>query len=121
MKTNRIGGKVQTVSAYINSFPANTRVHLKEMRATIRKYAPHAREVISYGIPTYKLNGNLVHFGAYPTHLSLYPGSEAIRVFRKQLSKYECSKGTIRFPLDTRLPRTLIARIVAYRVMKATN
>jgi len=81
-----------------------------------RKAAPRARETISYGIPTYKLNGNLVHFGAFKDHVSFFPTSSGVNAFKKELSKYRVAKATIQFPLDKPLPLGLIKRIVTFRV-----
>jgi uncharacterized protein YdhG (YjbR/CyaY superfamily) len=75
-------------------------------------------ERISYGMPTFFLNGNLVHYAAYRRHIGFYPGSEAIQVFASELEAYETSKGTVRFPIDQTLPMDLIIRIVRHRVEK---
>ncbi len=104
------------ITAYIQNYPKNVQVLLRAMRATIKKAAPKAEEAISYGIPTFKLNGNLVHFGAFRTHVSFFPGASGVYVFKKELSPYKISKGTIQFPLDAKLPLGLIRRIVQYRV-----
>jgi uncharacterized protein YdhG (YjbR/CyaY superfamily) len=86
------------------------------MRTTIKKAAPNAQEAISYGIPTYKLNGNLVHFGAFKDHISFFPTSSGTAAFKKEISKYKVSKGTIQFPLDKPVPFGLITKIVRFRV-----
>jgi len=86
------------------------------MRATIRKAAPQAEEAVKYGIPTFVLNGNLVHFGGYKHHIGFYPAPRALEAFKKELSGYEGSKGTVQFPLDKKLPLGLITRITKYRV-----
>ncbi len=85
------------------------------MRSTIKKAAPKAEEAISYGIPTYKLNGNLVHFGAFKSHISFFPGGRARAQF-KELGKFKGGKGTVKFPLDRPLPLALITKIVKFRV-----
>lgn len=107
-----------SIDAYICAFPHDVYDILEKMRQTIKKAAPEATEAIAYGVPTFKLNGNLVHFGAYKNHVSFYPGSEAIEVFAHQLSNYECSKGTIKFPLGQPIPYELISEITRYRVRK---
>jgi uncharacterized protein YdhG (YjbR/CyaY superfamily) len=89
---------------------------LQRLRKEIRAAAPDAEEAISYQIPTFRLNGNLVHFAAYSRHIGFYPTSSGIRVFRKDLSKYKCSKGTVQFPIDRPLPYPLIRKIVKFRV-----
>jgi uncharacterized protein YdhG (YjbR/CyaY superfamily) len=104
------------IDEYIAGFPAPIQQLLEEMRATIRKAAPAAQEVIKYAIPTFTLNGNLVHFAAFKNHIGFYPAPGGIEAFKKELSAYEGSKGTIRFPFDKPLPLALISKIVKYRV-----
>jgi uncharacterized protein YdhG (YjbR/CyaY superfamily) len=113
--------KVESVSNYIAGFPKDAQKLLKEMRATVKKAAPKAEEKIGYGIPTYKLNGkNLVHFGGFKTHIGFFPGPAGILAFKKELSQYKTSKGTIQLPLDKPLPLSLIRKIVLYRVKQNT-
>lgn len=106
----------KTVEAYIASHPARVRSLLQAMRRTIRAAAPHAEEKMSYGIPTYKQRRNLVHFGAFEHHIGFYPTSSGIRQFAKELSAYETSKGTVRFPLTEPLPLALVGKITRFRV-----
>ena len=101
---------------YISFHPENVRVQLEKLRQTIRKAAPKAEEVISYQMPAYKLQGMLVYFAAYKNHIGFYPTGSGIFAFKKELSIYECSKGTVRFPLDKPLPLGLIGKIVKFRV-----
>jgi len=89
---------------------------LRQMRATIHKAAPEATEKISYGIPTFYLNGNLVHFAAFSNHIGFYPTSSGIAAFKKQLGRYKWSKGAVQFPKDKPLPLALVTRIVKFRV-----
>ena len=114
----RMNTAIKTTDEYIAQFPKSTQVLLEKMRAIIKKAAPKAEEKISYGIPTFKLNGNLVHFGGYKSHIGFYPAPSGIEAFKKELAKYEGSKGTIRFPLDKPLPATLITQVVKFRVAK---
>ena len=81
----------------------------------IRDSAPNAEEAISYQMPTFKLNGNLVWFAAFKNHIGFYPKPSAIETFEKELSNYKVSKGTIRFPLDKPIPFDLVRKIVKYR------
>jgi len=105
-----------TVDDYVASFPDRVRLKLEEMREAVRNEAPGAEETVSYGIAAYKLNGYLVFFGGFKDHVGFYPLTTAMRRFRTELSKYETSKGTVRFPLDEPLPLPLIRRIVRFRV-----
>jgi uncharacterized protein YdhG (YjbR/CyaY superfamily) len=88
---------------------------LRQMRATIHKAAPEATERISYGIPTFYLNGNLVHFAAFPSHIGFYPTSSGIAAFKKEFGPYKSSKGAVQFPKDKALPLALVTRIVKFR------
>jgi uncharacterized protein YdhG (YjbR/CyaY superfamily) len=108
--------QVNTIDEYIATFPKQIQDILQELRQTIRESAPQAQEAISYQIPTFKLNGNLVHFGAFKDHIGFFPTSSGVAAFRKELSKYEISRGTIRFPLDKPIPFDLVRKIVKYRV-----
>lgn len=107
-----------TIDDYIKDFPEDVQQLLKTVRETIKKVAPEASEAISYGIPTFKLNGNLVHFGGFKKHIGFFPGSEAVEVFKDELKSYETSKGTIQFSLDKPLPIALITKIVKFRVKR---
>ncbi len=107
-----------TIDAYIADFPKDVQERLEKVRATIRKAAPDAEEAIKYQIPTFVLNGNLIHFGGYKNHIGLYPGSKPIEEFRDELTRYEVSKGTVKFPLDKPLPIGLISKITKFCVKR---
>lgn len=113
--------KVNSIDDYIENAPAVTQPLLEEMRSIIHKVAPKATERISYGIPTFYLNGNLVHFAAYKTHIGFYPTSSGISAFKDDLKEYKTSKGTVQFPLNKPLPIALIKRIVKFRVKENTT
>ena len=104
------------IDSYIAGFPPKTQKILQKLRATIRKVAPEADEKIGYGIPTFTLNGNLVHFAAYANHIGFYPAPSAIEAFSKELSLYEGAKGSVKFPIEKALPYDLITKIVKFRV-----
>src|SRR5512133_2452972 len=108
--------KFTTIDEYITGFPEKTRGILEKLRATIAKSAPDAEETINYGIPTFTLNGNLVHFAAFKNHIGFYPTPSGIEAFRKDLSVYEGAKGSVKFPLEKPLPYDLISKIVKFRV-----
>ena len=109
-------GKYETIDEYIALFPKEVQAKLKQVRAAIIKAAPKATEAIKYGIPTYVLNGNLVHFGGYKTHIGFYPSPRGLEEFKKELAAYKGGKGTVQFPLDEPIPVGLITKIVKYRV-----
>lgn len=104
------------IDEYITQFPAEVQAPMQELRSTIRKAAPEAQETINYQMPTFTLEGNLVHFAGYKNHIGFYPAPSGIEHFSKELSAYELSKGTVRFPLDRPIPFDLINRIVQFRV-----
>jgi uncharacterized protein YdhG (YjbR/CyaY superfamily) len=108
--------KFSSIDEYIESFPEHVQKKLVELREAIREQAPHAQEKISYQIPTFFLNGNLVHFAAYTNHIGFYPTSTGIRAFKNNLSKYKSAKGSVQFPIEEPLPLGLIRRIVKFRV-----
>lgn len=111
--------KPESIDGYIGRFPLKTQRLLKTLRGAIRKAAPKAEERISYGMPSFRLNGYLVYFAAWKNHIGFYPASSAtVETFKKDLSPYEVSKGTVRFPLDKPLPLPLIRKIVRYRIQE---
>ena len=110
------GKKFKTIDEYIKSFPEDVQTILENIRRTIQQAAPEATETISYQIPTFKLHGNLVHFAAFKNHIGFYPTPKAIEVFNRELSAYEVSKGTIRFPLGEEIQYDLIEKIALFQV-----
>lgn len=109
-----------TIDAYIAGFPADVQTILQSIRRTIHDAAPEATEAISYQMPTFKLHGNLVHFGAFKNHIGFYPVPSGIEAFQDELAAYKQGKGSIQFPLDRPMPYDLIRRIVEYRVRENT-
>ncbi|EUJ33176.1 hypothetical protein MFLO_04555 [Listeria floridensis FSL S10-1187] len=106
----------ETIDEYIAQFPEDVKQKLEEIRALIHQLVPLATEKISYGIPTFFLKKNLVHFAGYKTHIGFYPGADGVKHFLGEIEgKYSYSKGTIQFPLVEELPLDLIERIVRYR------
>ncbi len=107
------------IDEYITNFPDETQQILQKIRQTIATVAPKAIEKISYGIPTFELNGkNLVHFAGYDNFVSFYPGAEPIHVFADQLKPYKTSKGTIQFPLGKAIPYDLLKEITVFCIKK---
>ncbi|MHA4893701.1 iron chaperone [Pedobacter sp. PWIIR3] len=108
--------KIETIEEYIASFPQDAQTQMKEVREAIRKAAPDAQERISYAIPTFTLNGNLVHFAAYKNHIGFYPGAAGIAAFKEKLSVYKGAKGSVQFPIDKPMPLDIITEITRFRV-----
>jgi uncharacterized protein YdhG (YjbR/CyaY superfamily) len=107
------------IDAYIAQFPDAVQRVLEQVRATIRVAAPDAEEAIKYRLPTFVLNGNLVHFGAFQKHIGFYPTPSGIEKFKDELSGYENARGSVQFPLDKPMPLKLISRIVKFRAKEA--
>ena len=106
----------KTIDEYIATFPKNIQSILQELRRVIRESAPGAEEDIRYQMPTFRLNGNLVHFAAFKSHVGFYPTPLAIEAFKEQLSGYKTSKGAIQFPLSGPIPFDLVRDMVKFRV-----
>lgn len=110
--------KPRTIDEYLAHVRADQRAALEKLRKTIRSVAPDAEECISYGIPSFHLNGRaLVFFGAWANHCSIYPGNSAtLKKFRNELRDFQTSKGTIRFSPDKPLPVALLKKLVKARI-----
>jgi uncharacterized protein YdhG (YjbR/CyaY superfamily) len=106
----------KTIDEYISMFPDEVQTILNQVRQTIRGAAPEAEETINYQMPTFTLNGNLVHFAAFKTHIGFYPTPTGIEAFKEELAPYKGAKGSVQFPIDQPVPLSLIRRIVEYRV-----
>jgi uncharacterized protein YdhG (YjbR/CyaY superfamily) len=104
------------IDAYIAAFPDEVQAILEKIRRIIREAAPEAKETINYQMPTFVLNGNLVHFAAFKNHIGFYPTPSGIEAFKEELSPYKGAKGSVQFPLDQPIPFDLIGKIVAFRV-----
>jgi uncharacterized protein YdhG (YjbR/CyaY superfamily) len=110
-----------TIDEYVEQFPDDVQQILQKIRAVIRESAPGATEKISYQMPTFYLNGNLVHFAAFPHHIGFYPTPSGIEAFKEQLSVYKNAKGSVQFPLDKPIPYDLIREIVEFRVAESSK
>jgi uncharacterized protein YdhG (YjbR/CyaY superfamily) len=116
MDRERPRKQFKNIDDYIATFPKNVQYTLRELRGAIKESAPEAEETISYRIPTFKLNGNLVHFAAFEKHIGFYPTSSAILAFKEKLSIYKHSKGAVQFPIDGPIPLDIVREIVRFRV-----
>ena len=114
MKTN--SKEIKSIDDYINQFPDDIKSKLETIRKAIKKAAPKSTEVISYGMPAFKQNKVLVYFAVSKNHIGFYPTANPIVVFSKELEGYKTSKGAIQFPLDKKIPITLISKITKLRV-----
>jgi uncharacterized protein YdhG (YjbR/CyaY superfamily) len=114
MKT--VSTEPKTIDEYIAACPPDVQAILQKIRLTIHNAAPQATEKISYQMPTFYLNGNLVYFAAFKEHIGFYPIPTGIEAFKQELSVYKQGKGSVQFPLDRPIPYDLIERIVKFRV-----
>ena len=105
-----------TIDDYIARCPTDVQPIMQKIRATIKKSAPRAVEKISYGMPAFALNGDLVWFGAFKHHIGFFPKEAVLDVFKDELAPYKHAKATLQFPLDQPIPYALIRKIVKFRV-----
>ncbi len=105
----------ETIDEYVAAFPEETRRVLARIRQTIRDAAPEAVETISYQIPTFKLNGNLMSFAAFTHHIGMYPAPAGTKRYQKALAPYKAAKASIRFPLQQPIPYDLVSQTVLFR------
>lgn len=106
------------ITEYINQFSLEQQVRLEEIRQIIKEASPKATEKISWAMPTFYLNGNLVHFAQNKSHIGFYPGESGVACFEEKLQDYKHSKGAIQFPDNQRLPKELIQEIVRFRTQE---
>jgi len=116
-KTDGVSPK--NIDEYIANFPVDVQDILNQVRATIKKAAPEAEEGIKYQIPTFILNGNLVHFAAFKNHIGFYPTPSGIEAFKHELSGFKSAKGSVQFPIEKPMPLDLISKIVTFRVAES--
>jgi uncharacterized protein YdhG (YjbR/CyaY superfamily) len=107
-----------TIDDYLAQFPEDIRAILQNIRSIVHENAPEAQEKIGYQMPTFTLNGNLVHFAAFKNHIGFYPTPSGTETFKKEISSYKAAKGSIQFPLDQPIPYELITKIVKFRVQE---
>jgi uncharacterized protein YdhG (YjbR/CyaY superfamily) len=108
--------KHKTVEDYFSGLEKDVQMLLGQLRATIREAAPKAEEIISYNMPAFKYHGILVYYAAHKSHIGFYPTASPIKAFISELSKYKVSKGAIQFPIDQPIPKTLVKKIVKFRL-----
>ncbi|MDR2562646.1 MAG: DUF1801 domain-containing protein [Prevotellaceae bacterium] len=113
--------EVRTVDEYIARFEPEIQIVLNELRNIVKSEAPEASEKISYGMPTFYLNGNLVHFAAFKHHYGFFPAPSAIDEFEEELAPYRSGKGSLHFPMNKPIPQDIIKKIVRFRVNENLN
>lgn len=108
----------QNVEEYINQFDYEIQNILRNFRLFIISNFPELEETISYAMPTYRLNGNLIHFAGYKNHLGFYPGPSGVINFLEKSDRYKTSKGAIQFPLNEPLPLEIIKEVIEFRIFE---
>jgi uncharacterized protein YdhG (YjbR/CyaY superfamily) len=112
---------MNTIDEYIETFPPEIQKTLQEIRNFIKTELPQASEKISYGMPTFYLNGNLVHFAAFKNHYGFFPSPSGIDAFEEELAPYRSGKGTLRFPFDKPIPWDIIKKVIQFRINENLN
>jgi uncharacterized protein YdhG (YjbR/CyaY superfamily) len=110
-----------SIDQYIATFPEDRQTLLQAVRAAIREAAPEAVEVISYQMPAFAQDGNLVYFAGLKDHIGFYPTPGGIEAFQDELSRYRTTKGAVNFPVDQPLPLELISKVVRFRVTENSS
>ena len=111
--------KFKTVDAYFNSFPEVVRSKLEIIRSIIQQESPDAIELLSYQMPSFKLQGRiLVYYAAWKEHIGLYAFPSSLIRFKKELSGYHTSKATLQFPLEHEIPKNLLKKIIRFRIQE---
>ncbi len=114
--------KISSIDEYIDTFPEEVQTILKQVRKTIKAAAPEAGEKISYGIPTFTLNGKyLIYFAGWKHHISIYPIPVGDDQLNQEIAPYVAGKGTLKFPIDRPLPLKLITKIVKLKVAESLS
>lgn len=114
MEENKVAYK--SIDEYISQFPPEIQEILQTLRKVIKEAAPEAEEKISYQMPAFYLQGNLVYFATHKNHIGFYPTASGIAAFQHKFSEYKSSKGAVQFPIGKPLPYELIREIVNFRV-----
>ena len=107
---------INSVDEYILRFPKEIQGTVRKLRIAIKESAPNALEKISYNMPAYYQEGNIIYFSVFSKHIGFYPLPSGVKKFEKELSKYKQGKGSIQFPINQPMPYKLIQEIVKFRV-----
>ncbi len=108
------GPEITTIDAYIAQYEPEAQARMQAIRQTVHEIAPEAQERMSWQMPTFWLQGNLIHFAMNKAHIGLYPGSEAVARFQDKLGDYRTTKGGIQLPMNRPLPLDLIREITLF-------
>ena len=110
-------GDTTSVTQHLAAFPARQRRALESIRTSLLKLLPGAEEVVAWGMPSYRVDGDLVlSFSGFADHNSLFPGAGVVKAMRAALPGYETTKGTIHLPRDTSTPLAVLRTVVRARI-----
>jgi uncharacterized protein YdhG (YjbR/CyaY superfamily) len=105
------------IDDYLSSISEEQKTVFESIRKTVKKITPEAEEVISYGVPTFKVNKKpLLYFGAFKNHMSLFPASDGMVKVIPELEKFRVAKGTLRFSEQQPIPEAMLKKIINYRL-----
>lgn len=114
----KAGSKPETIDDYIATFPPDVQAILRKIRATIAKAIPKAQEKISYRIPAFALDGDIIYFAAFKKHIGIFPPVRDPKL-QKEVAPYAGPKGNLQLPLTERIPYALIGRIAKVRAKES--
>lgn len=105
------------VEKLYTSAPSPQRETMFEMRKRILEIVPKAEEVVSYGMPAFKLEGKVVAgLLSNKKHVGYYPFSGSIlHLFSKELESFTTTKSALHVPVDKPLSKTLIRKLIKAR------
>lgn len=107
----------ELIAKYIEDVSPALKSDYSKLLNDLHKLTPDSEIYMSYGMPCFKYKGKyLIGVGAFKNHISLFPGSEVVEAFEKDLINFKTSKGTIQIPLDYKLPNSLLNKIIRYRI-----
>src|SRR5688572_32677243 len=106
--------KPATVDEYIKAAPKEAQEKLREIRQILKKVAPNATEALKWGSPVFEEKRILFAYAAFKSHMNFMPTPSSLEPFKEELANYKTGKGTIQFPYDKPLPKTLIQKIAAH-------
>ena len=111
----------EQVDSYLRDLKEPKRTTLQELRRTILEIVPGAEEVISYRVPAFRLQGEVIAgFAAFKKHLSYLPFSGSVLgQLADELEGYARTKSSLHFPVDRPLPRALVKKLIAVRLKDA--
>jgi len=106
------------VAKHYQNAPSPQRETMLEMRKRILEIVPKAEEVVSYGMPAFKVDGKIVAgLLANKKHVGYYPFSGSILyLFPDELAKFSTTKSALHVPIDKPLTKALLNKLIKARI-----